>query len=179
MYYSGGLAVDIDAMPPAKEITILLPTDTAGPPPYKAIKTATAETPATAEVSDDESVPSSTEDSDVGEAAENYIHEHMGICKSVTLISGKSKTARVHMLGADKTNTTGVLTTWCGTKVNSYTAQLATADRFLIDMHQPCRKCRKSWPDTITSLFHNIEPEKPENGNQDPDNFKNLDDSLW
>ena len=77
----------------------------------------------------------------MGQAAEIYIHEHMEICKSVTLIAGKSKAARVHMLGADEITITGVLNTWCGKKLNSYTAQIATGDKFIIDMQQPCRIC--------------------------------------
>ena len=94
----------------------------------------------------------------MGEAAEIYIHEHMAICKSVTLIAGKSKAARVHMLSVDETTIMGVLNTWCGKKLNSYTAQIATGDKFIIDMQQPCRNCQKSWRDTITSLFHSVDP---------------------
>ena len=143
------------------------------------MSTATAGKPATAEPSDSDSDSSSVEGSDVGEQAEIYIHEHMAICKSVTLIAGKSKAARVHMLSAEETANTGVLNTWCGKKLNSYTAQIATGDKFIIDLQQPCRNCQKSWPDTITSLFHNIDLEPPENPDQEPDNFKNSDDSLW
>lgn len=115
----------------------------------------------------------------MGEAAEIYIHEHMAICKSVTLIAGKSKAARVHMLSADETANTGVLSTWCGKKLNSYTAQVATSDKFIIDLHQPCRNCQITWPDTLTSLFHSIDLEPAENPHQEPDNFKNIDDGLW
>ena len=115
----------------------------------------------------------------MGEKAEIYIHEHMAICKSVTLIEGKSKAARVHMLSAEETSNTGVLNTWCGKKLNSYTAQVATGDKFIIDLQQPCRNCQTSWPDTITSLFRSIDLEPPENPDQEPDNFKNIDDSLW
>ena len=135
------LAVDIDASAPARKITIHLPTIIEGAPPYKARNIATAGKSATAESSDSDSASSSVEDSDVGEAAEIYIHEHMEICKSVTLIARKSKAARVHMLGADEITITGVLNTWCGKKLNSYTAQIATGDKFIIDMQQSCRAC--------------------------------------
>ena len=102
------LAVDIDASPPARIITIHLPTIIEGAPPYKAQNTATAGKSAAAESSDSDSSSSSVEDSDVGEAAEIDIHEHMAICKSVTLIARKSKAARVHMLSVDETTITGV-----------------------------------------------------------------------
>ena len=115
----------------------------------------------------------------MAEKAENDIHERVAICKSVTLIANKSKAARVHMLSAEETSNTGVLNTWCGKKLNSYTVQIATGDKFIIDLQQPCRNCQTSWPDTITSLFHNIDMEPPENPDQEPDNFKNIDDSLW
>ena len=183
------LAVDIDAAKPTKEITIQLPTSTEGEPRYTASKTAKADTsfPTTATAgstdklysSSSDSDSSTAEDSDVGEKAENYLHEHMAICKSVMLIAGKSKGARVHMLGAEETKATGVLITWCWKKLNSYTSQLATGDKFSIDTQLPCRICQRSWPDTITSLFHNIEPEDPETPHQKPDNFKNIDDGLW
>ena len=32
----------------------------------------------------------------------------------------------------------------------------------------------KIWPDTITSLFHNNEPDEPETPDQSPDNFKHI-----
>ena len=131
------LAVDIDAAPPARKITILLPTIIEGTPPYKAKNIATTGESATAERLDSDSSSSSVEDSDVGEASEIYIHEHMVICKSVALIAGKSKAARVHMLSVDETTITGVLNTWCGKKLNSYTAQIAIGDKFIIDMQQP------------------------------------------
>ena len=95
----------------------------------------------------------------MGEKVEIYIHKHMAICKSVTLIAGTFKAARVHMLSAEETSNTGVLNTWCGKTLNSYTAQVATGDNFIIDLQQPCRNCQKSWPDTITSLFHSIDLE--------------------
>jgi hypothetical protein len=170
------LAVDIDAAKPTKEITIQLPTSTEGEPPYTASKTAKADKPSS---SSSDSDSSTAEDSDVGEKAENYLHEHMAICKSVMLIAGKSKGARVHMLGAEETKATGVLITWCGKKLNSSTSQLATGDKFSIDTQLPCKICQRCWPDTITSLFHNIEPEDPETPHQKPDNFKNIDDGLW
>ena len=152
------LAVDIDAAPPARKITNHLPTSIEGPPPYKAKKTATAGKSATAESSDSDSDPSSVEDSDVGEEAEIYIHEHMAICKSVTLIAGKSKAARVHMLSAEETSNTGVLNTWCGKKLNSYTAQIATGDKFIIDLQQPCRNCQQiiARYDHITVPHHRL-----------------------
>ena len=112
-------------------------------------------------------------------SCEINIHEHMAICKSVTLIAGKSKAARVHMLSADETANTGVLNTWCGKKVNSYTAQVATGDKFIIDLQQPCRKYQRTWPDTITSLFHSIDLEPPENPHQESHTFRNIDDGLW
>ena len=172
------LAVDIDASKPTKAITIQLPTSTEGEPPYKSQKTATAGEPDETSSSSSEN-SSSAEDSDVGEKAEGYLHEHMAICKSVTLIAGKSKTARVHMLSAEETNVTGVLITWCGKKLSSYTAQIATGDKFTIETQLPCRICQKSWPDTITSLFQTTEPEEPENPDQKPDNFKKIDNGVW
>ena len=122
---------------------------------------------------------STAEDSDIGEKEEGYLHEHISICKSVTLIAGKSKAARVHMLSAEETSITGILLTWCGKKLNGHTAQIATGDKFTIESQQSCRMCQKSWPDTITSLFHNIEPEAPENPDQKPDNFKTIHGGLW
>ena len=172
-------AVDIDASSPARKITIHLPTIIEGESPYKAMSIVTAGKPATAEPSHSDSDSSSVEDSDVGEQAEIYIHEHMAICKSGTPIAGKSKAARVHMLSAEETANTGVLNTWCGKKLNSDTAQIATGDKFIIDLQQPCRNCQKSWPDTITSLFHNIDLEPPKNPDQAPDHFKNIVDGLW
>ena len=149
------LAEDIDASPPAKKITIHLPTIIEGAPPYKARNIATTGKSATAESSDSDSSSSSVEDSDVGEAAEFCIHEHMAICKSVTLIAGKSKAARVHIHSADETTNTGVLNTWCGERLNSYTAKIATGDKFIIDIQQPCRHRQKSWPDT-SEMFSNL-----------------------
>ena len=183
------LAVDIDAAQPTKVITIQLPTVTEGEPPYKVQKATTPATPpskpATAATSEDasssstDSGSSSAEDSDIGEKEENYLHEHLAICKSVMLIAGKNKASRVHMLGAEETKTTGILITWCGKKLSSYTSQIATGDKFIIDTQLPCRACQRSWPDTITSLFHSTDPDEPEAPDQLPDNFKNIDDGLW
>ena len=127
------LAVDIDASKPAKAITIQLPTSTEGEPPYKAPKTATAGAlpPKTATAGMPEEMSSSSSDSgsstaedyEIGEKAQKDLHKHTAICESVMLIAGKSKASRVHMLGAEKTRTTGVLITWCGKKLSSYTSQ--------------------------------------------------------
>ena len=172
-------AVEIDASKPTKTITIQLPVTAEGEPPYKMRKTATAGASDKVSSSSSDSDSSTAEDSDIGEKAEGYLHEHMAICKSVTLIAGKSKAALVHMLSAEEASITGVLLTWCGKKLKSYTAQIATGDKFTIESQQPCRICQKSWPDTITSLFHNIEPEAPENPDQNPDTFKKIDGGLW
>ena len=126
------LAVDIAASKPTKTITIQFPTTTEGEPPYKSRKTATAGASDKMSSSSSDSDSSTAEDSDIGEKAEGYLHEHMAICKSVTLIAGKSKAARVHRLSAEETSITGVLLTWCGKKLNGYTAQIATVDKFII-----------------------------------------------
>ena len=172
-------AVDIDASKLTNAITIHLPTNTEGEPPYKSRKTATAGASENMSSSSSDSGSSTAGDSDIGEKEEGYLHEHMSICKSVTLIAGKSKAARVHMLSAEETSITGILLTWCGKKLNGHTAQIATGDKFTIESQLPCRICQKSWPDTLTSLFHNIEPEAPENPDQKPDNFKKIDGGLW
>ena len=117
------LAVDIDASKPAKAITIQLPISTEGEPPYKAPKTATAGMPEEMSSSSSDSGSSTAEDYEIGEKAQKDLHKHTAICESVMLIAGKSKASRVHMLGAEKTRTTGVLITWCGKKLSSYTSQ--------------------------------------------------------
>ena len=94
------LAVDIDASKPTKTITMQLPTTIEGEPPYKSMKTATAGASDKMSSSRSDSDSSTAEDSDIGEKVEGYLHERMAICKSVTLIAGKSKAARVHMLSA-------------------------------------------------------------------------------
>ena len=52
-----------------------------------------------------------------------------------------------------------------------------------VEEHQPCRKCQKTWPDTITSLFDKDEQVQKQKDkgprNQNPDNFSNFDDALW
>ena len=68
---------------------------------------------------------------------------------------------------AEKTANPGVLTHGAE-KLNSYTAQITTGDKFTIDLQQPCRNCRTPWPDTITSLSHNIDLKPPENPDQAP-----------
>ena len=45
---------------------------------------------------------------------------------------------------AEETANTGVLNTWRGKKLNSYTAQITTGDKFTIDLKQPCKNCQKS-----------------------------------
>ena len=62
---------------------------------------------------------------------------------------------------AEKTANTGVLNTWREKRLNSYTAQITTGDKFTIDLQQPCRNCKKSWPDTTMSLSHNIDLKPP------------------
>ena len=79
---------------------------------------------------------------------------------------------------AEETANTGVLTHGAD-KLNSYTAQITTGDKFTIDLQQPCRNYQTPRPDTIMSLSHNIDLKPPENPDQAPHNFRNIDDGLW
>ena len=106
----------------------------------------------------------------------------MEISRSVTLISGASESAKAHSLALEEDGKTGVLNTWCGIKLNIYTAQCETADKFTFEQHQPCRKCQKTWPDISSVLFDKEEQVQKQMdkgpGNQNPDNFSNIDDAL-
>ena len=83
-------------------------------------------------------------DSDEGEAADNYIHEHMDICRAVTPTSGASKNAKVHLLALEEDGKSSMLSTWCDTRLNRFTAITETTDKFHFEDHQPCRKCQKT-----------------------------------
>ena len=87
------LAVDIDAQDAENVISIHFLAYIEGSPPYS-VETAERIETATGEESDSNSISSSTEESNVGEEADHCIHEHMEICRSVTLIQEHRKVLR-------------------------------------------------------------------------------------
>ena len=98
---------------------------------------------------------SSLDDSEAGLENEGRLHELLLAARTNILAHGRSSTSLVHMVSPDDDDDdrTPLIKLVCNSQLNRSSSVKETAEQLKVGEHEPCSKCRKQWPDSITSFW--------------------------